>query len=744
MKKVKTLLIFLFCLVILSGTVISSGAMTPYSTYTYSQDGFSVDSPDAYTPDVTLYSADMAVPGEELSNPQDLFVDQSTGYVYIADTDNNRIVVTNEYLMTMFTISTFVNDQGVPDALSQAQGVFARDGKIYIADTGNARIVVFDFDYLKEFYSRNRTTQPKPDYVFEAPESDVFPEDSVYRPTAIAVDDAGRMYVISSTTYMGVITLNPDGSFVGFIGAQEVNLSMLDLVWRQFQTKEQRMNSTQYVSTEFNNIAIDSGNFIYVTSSSIEEALQQASTNNNEARNAPVKKLNANGVDVLKRNGFYGPGGEVTVTASADQTAEEADTSGDSAAETTTLTKTGASKIIDVAVSPDENTWSIIDEKRSKIYTYDESGELLYIFGDSGLQQGNTTRICSISYQGTNILVLDRDEASVTVYKRTEYGSLLSDALQSRQDREYDKTLENWQRILQRNSNFDAAYIGIGNSLRNSSEYEEALEYYEYAYDTENWSEAYKSLRENWIRQYPLVVPLVIVVVVVLYYLLFHFTAKVNVAGQTKTERRTFGEEIVYGFWVLFHPFDGFWDLKHEQRGSIRGSIFWIILLIISFQYRTMSSGYLVNPTREIGNVVVTVLSVLLPIFLWCIANWCLTTLFDGEGSFRDIFIATSYALIPMVLFTIPLTIASHFVLVTELEVISFLYGLSYVWTGFLIFFGSMVTHDYTFGKNVLVCLGSIVGIAFILFLALLFVSLINRIIGFIYSIINEIYLRTI
>ena len=235
-----------------------------------------------------------------------------------------------------------------------------------------------------------------------------------------------------------------------------------------------------------------------------------------------------------------------------------------------------------------------------------------------------------------------------------------------------------------------------------------------------------------------------IVVVVVLYYLLFHFTAKVNVAGQTKTERRTFGEEIVYGFWVLFHPFDGFWDLKHEQRGSIRGSIFWIILLIISFQYRTMSSGYLVNPTREIGNVVVTVLSVLLPIFLWCIANWCLTTLFDGEGSFRDIFIATSYALIPMVLFTIPLTIASHFVLVTELEVISFLYGLSYVWTGFLIFFGSMVTHDYTFGKNVLVCLGSIVGIAFILFLALLFVSLINRIIGFIYSIINEIYLRTI
>ncbi len=762
MKKTLRIITLISCLAILFGcvaSVASVSAMTPYSTYTYSQEGFGAASPDAYTPDTVLYSKDLALAeGDELKDPRDLFVDRKTGYVYIADTKNNRIVVTNEYLKTMFTISEFTNSQGVPDGLSNPQGVYVRhfddglggdDCKIYIADTNNARIVVFDFDYI-QWYSQarvvERTPSPIPESVFEAPESDVFPEGSVYKPSAIAVDDAGRMYVVSSTTYMGVITLNPDGSFVGFIGAQAVNLSVLDMIWRKFQTKEQRQNSQQYVSTEFNNITIDSGNFIYVTSNSIEESLQQASTNNKEAKNAPVKKLNANGIDVLKRNGFYGPGGEVTVAALQTGTAEEQDTSEqeDKGTTTTTLTKKGASSIIDVAVGPGENTWSIIDEKRSKIYTYDNNGELLYVFGDSGLQTGNISKIRAIDYQGTDILILDSDECSITIFKRTEYGDLLAEALENRQNREYEKTLTNWQRILQRNSNFDAAYIGIGNSLRNDAKYEEAMGYYEYAYDTENWSEAYKNLRENWIYKYPYVIILVVIAVILIYWLIFHYAGKVNVAGQTKTERRTFWEEIVYGFWILFHPFDGFWDLKHEQRGSIRASIVWIIIVVASFQYKSMSSGYLLNPDGKSANVITTVLSVLLPIFLWCISNWCLTTLFDGEGTFRDIFIATSYSLVPIALFMVPITIMSHFVLLSEVEVLTFVMAIAYVWTGFLIFFGSMVTHDYSFAKNVAVCVGSIAGIAFILFLVLLFVSLINKIIGFVYSIIAELYTRSI
>ena len=215
-----------------------------------------------------------------------------------------------------------------------------------------------------------------------------------------------------------------------------------------------------------------------------------------------------------------------------------------------------------------------------------------------------------------------------------------------------------------------------------------------------------------------------------------------NVKGHTKTTKRTFWEEILYGFHLIFHPFDGFWDLKHEKRGSIRGAVFYIFITIIAFTYKSVGSSYMMNPSGKYMSIFSVIVSVAAPLLLWCVSNWCLTTLFDGEGSFKDIFIATSYALVPLALILIPTTIASYIVIESEIQVINFLCGIAYAWTGFLVFFGSMVTHDYSFGKNVLICIFTLVGVVFIVFLALLFVSLINQIISFVLNIVLELTYR--
>lgn len=723
MKKIIRFLSLLGALIMLLGTV-SAFAMTPYTTYTYSMDGFIAYSPDAYTPDRVLDYQAMQL-DSVLNDPRDMFVDQDTNYVYLADTKNNRIVVLNQYLQFVRSISNFVNDQGVPDSLLQPQGVYVREGKIYVADTQNNRIVILD--EMGNFLS-----------LLETPESDVFPEGSVYTPVSIAVDDVGRVYVVSSTTYQGIIVMNPaeksnDPSkvFVGFIGATEVNLTVWDLMWRRFQTKEQRASGTQYVSTEYNNIAIDSGNFVYATTSSIDSAKQQESTLNNTKKNAPVRKYNANGIDVLKRTGFFGPGGEVQVASTLSVTTEN----------TTAGAPTGASEIVDVALGQN-GVWSILDAKRSKIFTYDSYGELLYVFGDKGQQLGNVDAGSALDYQGSNILVLDRTNATITVYRRTEYGDLLATAIENRETRQYEKTVSDWESIKQRNSNFDAAYIGIGNGYRNQSEYKEAMRYYKYAYDVTNYSAAFKNLRQDWITRFPWVVPIVIVAIVLAYYFFFRYVGKVNVKGHTKTTKRTFWEEILYGFHLIFHPFDGFWDLKHEKRGSIRGAVFYIFITIIAFTYKSVGSSYMMNPSGNYMSIFSVIVSVAAPLLLWCVSNWCLTTLFDGEGSFKDIFIATSYALVPLALILIPTTIASYIVIESEIQVINFLCGIAYAWTGFLVFFGSMVTHDYSFGKNVLICIFTLVGVVFIVFLALLFVSLINQIISFVLNIVLELTYR--
>lgn len=706
----KLITLVMVCLMVFGS--LSVMAITPYSTYTYDIDGMYAASPDAYTPDQIVDSAAMGLDeAKPMDSPRDLFVDKNNK-VYIADATNNRILVCNRYLQYTFEINEFTNNQGVPDSLTNPQGVFVSDDYIYVADTDNNRIVLFDLEG---------------EYVdtIEEPRSDVFPENSIYKPIALAVDAAGRMYIVSSTTYMGVISIAPDGEFQGFIGAQQVNISAIDILWRRIQTKEQRETSTQYVSTEFNNITIDEDGFIYVTTSSIDEAAQQAAIRSKDAGNAPVKKLNTAGSDILKRNGFFAPGGEVSVM----NTGASNNDIG------------GPSKIIDVALGP-QGTWSIIDEKRQKIYTYDEEGKLLFIFGDSGMQTGNLSSIQAIAYKGNDILVLDKTANNVTVYKRTEYGDLLLTAIQHNRERQYDLSQEDWTNILQRNSNFDEAYIGIGKALYRSGEYEEAMEYYKSAYDTENYSAAFAMWRQDWVKKYVMVVIVVIVVVIIAYSLFFKYAGKINVKGHTKVGKRTFWEEIMYGFWVIFHPFDGFWDLKHEKRGSVRGAFFYIGMTILAFTYKSVGSSYLVNPYNSYMNILATITSIMVPFLLWAAANWCLTTLFDGEGSFKDIFIATGYSLVPIPLFMFPVTICTHFLTTAEVSILNLLLTFSFIWVGLLIVFGSMVTHDYTFGKNLIMCVCTIVGMAFIMFVAVLFSGLANNIVSFVTAIVIEISYR--
>lgn len=690
-------------------TVVS--ASTPYATYTYSAGGMVLTSPAAYVPDRVVDSVYMGIPGT-LDDPRDLFVgpDQK---VYIVDAASNRVLVLDRYYKFLFEITTFTNEHGVPDTFTNPSGVFVSEENIYVCDTDNNRIVMFDTEgnYIK---------------IIPKPESNLFEEGSIYKPVACAVDDYGRIFVVSSTTYQGIIVLNDSGDFFGFIGAQKVSISLLEIIWRAIQTDEQRAYSEEYISTEFNNITIDSDNFIYVTTSSIAESDQQGAINSKSKASdyAPVKKLNASGSDVMKRNGFYPPSGEVRVT------------------NLSTANITGASKIIDAACGP-EGTWSIIDEKRSKVFTYNDNGDLLFVFGDKGQQTGNVDSVEAIAYQGSKILLLDKTNDNIVVYRRTEYGDLLLSAIEHDNNRQYDKTIDDWTEILKRNNNFDSAYIQIGKALYRQGKYEESMEYFKSAYETENYSESYKEIRKQWANKYFWMIPIVIVVICILLAKFFGFAGKVNKRTALKVGRKSLKEELLYAFHVIIHPFDGFWDLKHEKRGSVRSAFVILIITILAYYYNTIGAGYIFNPRPSTAfNIMGSVSAVLAPLLLWVISNWCLTTLFEGEGSMSDIFTACCYALTPLPLIMVPVTIATNFLTAKEGGIISMLVSFAYIWLGLLVFFGMMVTHDYSVGKNVLTCIATIVGMAFIMFIGILFSSLMAKIVSFVTNIVEEISYR--
>lgn len=204
-----------------------------------------------------------------------------------------------------------------------------------------------------------------------------------------------------------------------------------------------------------------------------------------------------------------------------------------------------------------------------------------------------------------------------------------------------------------------------------------------------------------------------------------------------------YGETVKYAFYLIVHPFDGFWDLKHEKRGSLAAALTFVALTVITLTVEKLQTGFLFNTVRLSDvNVVVEMVTVALLFGLWCVASWCLTSLMDGEGKLKDIAIATGYALFPVLLIRIPLIVLSHCLTSGEGAFYTVFGVISWLWVAFLLFFGTMVTHQYSFWKTLVTCLLTLVGMAIIMFIGLLFFSVIQRMVNFITIIYQEIRFR--
>ncbi|SEN70821.1 Yip1 domain-containing protein [Amphibacillus marinus] len=206
---------------------------------------------------------------------------------------------------------------------------------------------------------------------------------------------------------------------------------------------------------------------------------------------------------------------------------------------------------------------------------------------------------------------------------------------------------------------------------------------------------------------------------------------------------RSYLAELKYSLHVVVRPFDGFWDLQREQRGSLRAALTIVLLTIATYIFRRQYTGFLFNYNQITRlNIVLEVISVLLPFLLWCVANWCLTTLADGEGTFIEIFNATAYALTPIVLINLPLIPISYLITSEEGAFYYFFLTISLIWTVCLIILSTMITHQYSMKKTFLTITGILIGMAVMVFIGLLFTSVIQQIFGFFYVIYREIVFR--
>ena len=119
-----------------------------------------------------------------------------------------------------------------------------------------------------------------------------------------------------------------------------------------------------------------------------------------------------------------------------------------------------------------------------------------------------------------------------------------------------------------------------------------------------------------------------------------------------------------------------------------------------------------------------------------------MTTLFEGKGRFKDIYMAMSYALVPYILINLPMVFVSNMLTLEEGSLYSVLLSFALIWCALLAFVGLMEVHDYGPGKTFIFIIVTIFGAAVIVFLILVFFSLLSDALSYFVSIYREIIYR--
>lgn len=255
LKKIAAACISLACMI--SGMISLTASAEPYENYNYDRWNDPIPSQAGYTAERSVSGSDLGA--GEMDSPSDIFYG-ADGLFYIADSGNNRIIAADENFTEAVRIyDRFIMPDGSETFLKNPTGIFisAADNNMYIADSENSRVLVSDNagNVIKEITK---------------PESEIFNQKRTFTPLRVIVDKAGNVYAVLNNITTGVAMFKPDGEFTGFYGANRVQPTseiISDHLTGLFMSEEKRARRVRNVPSGVTNFDID-GDFIFTCTSS--------------------------------------------------------------------------------------------------------------------------------------------------------------------------------------------------------------------------------------------------------------------------------------------------------------------------------------------------------------------------------------------------------------------------------------------------------------------------------------------
>jgi hypothetical protein len=602
--------------------------------------------------------------------------------------------------------------------LNQPEDMVRQGHDLYVADTGNGRVLKFDMETGEgeillddlsqptgihindagELYVADKTDRVVYHYdaamtllhTYDRPTEPIFGEDSPYVPMKVTSGPRGILYIVGEGSTSGLMQLNEQGEFLGFFGTNTTSFSWLQTISNFFG-----ITRASNIPTSPSHVALDAKGSVYTVSALDDQQ---------------VKKFNI--------------------------------------ASQTILSMSSQTQPVSVHINTFDNIFTISNE--GIISEYDSYGNLIFEFG--GLDAGNRVSglyvnpIDILTDDDENVWILDKGTGQIQLLQRSEFASLVHQGLINFKEGIY--SLAQWENVLRMNSMFALANGALARGHYRLQAYEEALQYYAIAFDRAGFSEAFWQLRYTWLELNLGWVFLVILIVLA--------ALQVWKWAQGRLMATSYGQTILNQSWIkrikqdarltkhiLAHPLDTYQDIKHLKQSSwLMATILYLLALIASV-FEIYNTGFIFQTVNlNQFHLVIYASTFLGGLGLFVFSNYLVATITNGEGFFKDVFIATSHALVPYLIITPILAILSNGLTFNELIVYQLLDNLRYAWPAILIILMVKEVHNYDVKGLVKNLLLTFFTMLMLVLVAFLLYALFGQLINYLESIIQEVMLR--
>ncbi|QVK18404.1 YIP1 family protein [Mycoplasmatota bacterium] len=641
-------------------------------------DTFTIDAKGNFVPTQEAFTA-IDIINLDLKNPSDLFIDQNNNF-YIADTDNHRIV---KYDQSSEEI-TYLGDS----VLESPTGVHVtQDNLIYVADFIKEEIVVLDTkgNLIKSL--------ARPDEIY-------YGEDIKFKPRKVVVDENENIYVITEGGVNGIVQLNSNGDFLGYFGANSTKPTLKMIIQRAIFSEKQLSQLAQLIPPSPTNIAIDKESIVYpIYKGQSSEAL---------------RKLNLNGTNVL-------------------------------------FMDYNSDSLIDITVDNDGNIYTIDENEEGNISIHDSFGNLLFRFGEKNtlsMRLGQFINPSSIAVDTNgNISVLDYRTGSIQIFTKTEFGDLVFQGVKLFKDGKYTESQGIWEDVLKQNPRFALAHVGLGKAYLKNSLYHDALREFRLGNSMSDYSETYWEIRNIWLQHNIMYfIGILIIFIFIKKWFNRHKQSyelyKKYLKTRNKILNTTLFKELFYLKHILKHPVDTFYDIKNKRKVSVKTGLLLYVVLSLVVVLSTVIKGYLFRGELEQLSLLNLALSFTAPLLIFTVANHLMSSLQNGEGFYRDIFIGAIISFSPIILFSLPLSLITNFLTLNEGFIYTFAYNILFIWSVINLILMVKEIHNYKMKTLILNLLLTLFTIIILIVLFVIINILTTQMIQFFEGIIKEVRLN--